>query len=379
MVLLWASGCREPAAGGAPNLVLVTIDTLRVDPLGPWGGDPGLTPALSAFAADSTVFDQAISAAPWTKPAVTTIFTSQLPRDHGVTQWEPEYALPPETPTLTTALRAAGYETSAVVSHLALDPEEGNHFEVGFDRFDRSVLGLGHPHVVTSAEPVADLALAELDHLRPPFFLWTHFFDAHANYLPHPEHPTGDLPYDLYQGEIAWIDDQLGRLLDAASDPDTVVVVMADHGEEFYDHGGVEHTHTLYDELVHVPLIVHRPGDAPSRVGVTVGSIDVAPTILAALEVPAPSTFTGEPLTWTAAGPSAVADRTVFSETSRQAALRSVTRGAHKLVHDLATGGWTLFDRSADPGETVDASAAQPEVRAELEARLRETYPEIAR
>jgi choline-sulfatase len=368
------SAVVEP--GPPRGLVLVSIDTTRLDHLGAYGEARGLTPALDAFAATARRFTQARSAAPWTKPAMGSVMTNLRPPEHGVMQWEDQFRR--GQPTLATVLHRRGYHTEAYVSHTAFSPWE-NRFHVGFDTFVTTWTEQpvpGSPGDVETSSYLTDRAIEAFERLSAtgePFLLWVHYFDPHDEYLDH-EKPLSlgtDVP-SRYAEEIAFTDAHLGRLLAAtAAAPTVPVVVFADHGEELWDHGELGHAHTVYDELVHVPLLVRHPALAPGVDDTPVGTIDLAPSALWALgEAPDPA-FPGASFLPVAA-PAAVAH-----ETRRSADLRGLTDWPWKGVIDLATGERRLYDLAADPGELVDVGAEHPEVAAPLEARMRALWPEL--
>lgn len=267
------------------NVVLITVDTLRADRLGYAGGRDGVSPAIDALAAEGVVFTNAFSASGWTLPSIATILTGRYPHTHGATTFNT--AMDPALPTIATLLADHGYVTAGFVSHMLLQPAYG--VAKGFDHYDDSVLRVGDPHEVATAEPLTDLALAHLATLRPPFFLWVHYFDPHFDYLTYEAHAHfGDEPIDRYDQEIAHTDEQIGRLLDALArrvpQDETVVLFTADHGEEFGDHGGRYHF-TLYDEVVRVPFIIRSPGQSPRTDDRLVEQVDVLPTLVSLLGI----------------------------------------------------------------------------------------------
>jgi choline-sulfatase len=370
----WLLACSPPEAvapGPRPDpvrgVLLVTLDTTRRDHLGVYGEPRGLTPALDAFAEDARVFTEARSAAPWTKPSVASMLTNLLPHAHGVTQWE--HQLASDQDTLATTLHDAGWTTEGYVAHNALDPRD-NRFHLGFDVFEttwRTQPLPGSPDDSETSTWLAQQAVAAFERLAAepePFLLWAHFFDPHDTYLPHAP-PLGDDPASLYAGEIAWTDQHLAALLAATADhPEVVVVVLADHGEQLGERGRFGHGHVLYDELVHVPVLLRAPGVAPGRDATPVGTVDLAPTVLGIVDVPQPATFPGS--SWLTGEP-----QVVFHEVEREADVRGVTGWPFKLVWDRVAGTTTLFDLQADPGETADATPAH---QAEADLLAAELY-----
>ena len=367
-----------PEADPVSRILLVSIDTLRADHLGAWGDGRGLTPALDAFAERSLRFSRAHAHAPWTKPSMGSVMTSVLPSDHGVVEWNTAFA--PGQVTLASLLHDAGWATEAYVSHSAFVPQS-NEFEVGFDAFELSWQSQGEqrrPEQLETSVHLTDLALSALERLSAgdaPFFLWVHYLDPHRAYLRHDEWMNlGEDDASRYAVEVAWTDRELGRLLTVAEqDPRLAVVVLADHGEEFLDHGGLSHGHTLYEELIHVPLMLRAPGVAPGIEETAVGTLDVAPTLLQLAGLPVPSSFQGRPLL---PAPSA---RPVFSEVERAADKRSVLDWPYKLIWDAGEGRGELYHLQDDPGELRDLMSEQPERAEALKALLAERYPEITR
>ena len=384
-----------PDPGRPSGAVLIVIDTLRRDHLGTYGYGRNTSPQLDRFAEESVRYTQARSQAPWTTPSVASLLTSRYPQELGVTGVSS--VLSEEAILLSERLRAAGFATGAVVSHRFSSARWG--FDQGFDSFDDSN-ALGHD-AVTSPD-VTDKALAFLDaHRNDPFFLWVHYFDPHFAYREHegfefprespysgPVQPGvrfGELlrrqalltPGDarelerLYDSEISFTDKHVGRILsrlrELGIDSRTLVVITADHGEEFLDHGRLGHTKTLYDEVIAVPLLVRWPGGAPGVVAEPVALLDVAPTILAALEVPADPGAEGHPLP----GPGAAGDpdRIFFSATDRPEAKRAAIGAGFKLIAD-ADGNLELYALEDDPEERRDLAAQGGQALQRLSAAL---------
>ncbi len=332
---LSCSGGFDPAH---QDVVLVVVDTLRADHLGVYGYERATSPRLDAFARRAAVFDTAWSAAPWTLPSVMSIMTSRYPSAHRVEN--DGLRLADDVPTVAETLQRAGYATGGFVSHVYVSSLYG--FGRGFEVFDD--FGLSQPgyRLEAGMEPpadrVTDAALAWLrGQGRRPVFLLVHYFDPHWPYAP-PEayralfpdayHGPLDASYDAiskfldplapipedyrrflidrYDGEVRFVDDQLGRLLDglAASGraPRSWVLVTADHGEEFKDHGSMGHGRRLYEETIHVPLIIGRAagqgsgGAGGSRVATPVSGIDLFPTIAALAGAAAPAGLQGTSL-----------------------------------------------------------------------------------
>lgn len=372
------------------NLLLITVDTLRPDRLGVGGNERRTSPAIDRLAAEGLTFSRAYSQAGWTLPSVATLLTGRYPRDHGAIRFDTR--LKASLPTLASTLADQGYDTRAFVSHVVLRRRSG--LAHGFGAYDDSVLDVGHPHKVSTAEPLTEAAITSLDSIVEPFFLWVHYFDPHSNYLKHPEWDHfGSRPIDRYDGEIAHTDRQIGRLLEEFQrrdlDPDTVVVFTADHGETFRERQGRFHF-THHEEVIRVPLIVRAPGLPPAIRGDIAEQIDLLPTVLSLLGIEPPAGLPGRDLSQP---PEADARQqpSVFVERDRPAGFvqRTVIEGRYKLTmveptseravplrrdHAALRPGRFFFDLQNDPGEIANLyDEADPRVEA-MEARLRHHF-----
>src|SRR5262245_21053858 len=351
LILTSSKDERSLHAQAKPNILLITLDTVRADRMGFLGSTRGLTPALDALAKQSLVFTRAYAQAPITTVSHATILTGTYPPFHGVRDFGTP--LPDNVPFLPEIARQAGYRTGAFVASLILDPRAGTApgFERGFDVYDagfrlrrpgedryqtierraddvvaRAIawIGGGAGRVGGAGRSVVaqDFSPAER---RTPWFAWVHLFDAHDPYDP-PRDLKARFAAAPYDGEIAAVDRAVGALLRSVG-PDTIVVVAGDHGEALGDHGEDTHGVFLYDATLHVPLIVRAPGRPAARVTSRVRLADVAPTILdaAGLRIPAP--MQGESLVRLKADPttaqsvgsgfsrtSDTADRPVYAE-----------------------------------------------------------------
>jgi arylsulfatase A-like enzyme/Flp pilus assembly protein TadD len=380
--LLAACGAApEPAAG--PNLLLITVDTLRADRLGAYGHAAAATPHLDRLAAEGVRFDQAATVAPLTLPAHVSILTGRYPFRHGVRD-NLNYALPSEASTLPEVLAAAGYATGGFVGAYVLRAKTG--IAQGFDNYTDfepaargSDLAVGHEIERPAAAVVAD-ALAWIGGRSGPFFAWVHLFDPHLPYAPPPpfEELYRGAPYD---GEIAYVDEAVGVLLRGLAERghggDTLVVVAADHGEGLGDHGEERHAFLLYDETVRVPLVLWAPGVLPAGAAVAgqASLVDLRPTILGLLGVPDPEAeeIDGADLRPLIADPSA-AGRPAYAEAVTPrielgwSELRAVRAEGFKLIDGPRP---ELYDLRADPEETTDLFAASPRRAAAMRELLR--------
>jgi arylsulfatase A-like enzyme/Tfp pilus assembly protein PilF len=268
-----------------PNVLLITIDTLRADHVGAYGANGAETPALDGLAAEGVLFENSIASAPLTLPSHTSILTGMTPPRHAVRN-NGIFRLDESHETLAERFREAGYETGAVVGAIVLDARFG--LDQGFEFYDftmssRRASETGYPE--RSAEEVTDVALRWLGARERRFFLWLHYFDPHAAYQPPASFKQrfAGRPYD---GEIAYVDQQIERIFRALRTSGewdrTLVIATSDHGESLGEHGERTHAYTLYDAVLKVPLLVRGPGiPAASRVRELVSAVDVAPTILA--------------------------------------------------------------------------------------------------
>ncbi len=368
-VLSLAGGCGGRGEIRDPNLVLVTLDTVRADRLGSYGYREAVTPALDRLAAEGLRFAHASSPVPLTLPSHASLLSGLLPPHHGLRN-NGAGALPEGTATLATLLVEKGYRTGAFVGAFVLDRRFGltRGFEVYDDEVPRDPRGGVFLEAERPGREVVDRALAwlGLEDSRP-FFLWIHLYDAHAPYRPPPawaaRHPGR--PYD---GEISEVDDQVGRVL-AELDrrglaKRTVVAVAADHGEGLGEHGELTHGLLLYEPTLHVPLLFSAPGRLRPRVVETpVSLVDVAPTLAGllgkALPAPEKGSLDGRDLSAVllAGGEPAAADlyaETRYPEIFGWSPLAALRRRDLKYI---AAPRPELYDLRRDPREAADLLA----------------------
>lgn len=383
LLLLGGTGCAgEPAQ--PQTVVMVVVDTLRQDHLGLYGHERPTSPALDRFAERALVYGNAYAQAPWTTPSVASLLTGRYPSELGISKTP--HGLGEDPVLLSEILRDAGWWTGSVISHYFLSRRW--KFDQGFAYFDESN-AKGHA-AVTGAD-VTDQALDFVRGWTPEekAFLFVHYFDPHYDYLDHEEYSfvadgyrgpvrSGMLYTDLleiqaelgpadldhlralYDAEIAYTDHQIGRLLsglrEAGRFEDALIVVTADHGEEFLERGTIGHGGTLFNEVIEVPLLIKFPRHPRGARGLVVeepvGLVDVAPTILDLVDIPPPPEMSGRSLLatplWAEPAPAPVFGETDWGN------LRSVVRGDLKLVRHLPSGKESLYDLSRDPGERVD-------------------------
>ena len=385
----------EPPAG--KNVLLIVVDTLRADRLGCYGyKDAPTTPTMDKLASEGVLFEHFYSAAPWTGASFGSMLTGTAPTVHDggrrvyVGDEGKELMglrvtpIRKEIPTLPELL--TGFATGAVATNSFLHPDLG--FGRGFDEYNHRSAGLSGSR---RADQTTDVALRWIKaHKKERFFYMAHFFDPHMGYDPLPAYlkrfapgPAGRIrvPFvqhaearngklnpsetekafirGLYNGEVRFVDDQIGRLLtDLKVDgvlENTWVVLTADHGEEQFDHKSFDHGHRYEDEVVHVPLIVRAPGGkwmAGKRVSQTARHIDIAPSILARMGLPPGEKMQGRDLLPLITGEE-TDNRPAYIEFNiywtRRSAL--VTDGRYKIIRDVEGDyGW-YYDLAEDPGE----------------------------
>jgi arylsulfatase A-like enzyme len=375
---LLASGMTGAACRGAPavphGVVLITLDTTRADYLGVYGSTYAATPNLNHLASRAVVFEQAMTVAPLTLPAHSSLFTGLLPPRHGVR--DNAGALTGRHDTLAELLRRRGFQTAAFVSSAILHADRGlaAGFETYDDRRATSRARTGGLH-----RPANETVDAALTWLRKrddrPFFLWVHLYDPHAPYDP-PEPLRTAYRDNPYAGEIAFVDAELGRLtafLEAGGRFDrTAIVVTADHGESLHEHGEAGHGIFLYQSVVRVPLIVRAPGLAARRIAAVARLVDVMPTILelAGADRPAAS-LDGVSLIDAMRG-AADLDLDAYAETQYPlefgwSPLRSLQNGRFKLI---AAPRPELYDLERDPSERRNLFGTRPDLGRAMAQRL---------
>jgi len=359
-----AAAASTPAVTSPrPSIVLITLDTFRADHVGAVRGGRPLTPALDGLARSGVRYTRAITASPLTLPAHCTLMTGVDPPAHGVHD-NGASALPADVATLASVLSARGYATAAFVSSRVLDRRFG--LDRGFDLYDDAMTAelvgeQGYPE--RAAEAVTDAALAWLAR-RPsarPFFVWVHYYDAHAPYQP-PGDWKGATAAARYAGEVAHVDRELSRLLARSTAAGEVIVAaVGDHGEMLGEHGEKEHGIFLYRSALEVPLILSGPGVPPgSKIDDTVGTRALASTLLGLAGLGDAAHAFGDPLPGIG-GPGRVrASRPIYSETWLPATaygwspLSAATDGALRLVRAPRP---ELYDFVKDPGEIDNLQA----------------------
>ncbi|HEX3130561.1 MAG TPA: sulfatase-like hydrolase/transferase [Thermoanaerobaculia bacterium] len=362
----------NPQSTPRRSLVLITLDTTRADHLGSYGWKFARTPNLDALAARGTRFVRCDTAAPVTLPSHATILTGLYPPRTGVRD-NGTFVLADKVETLAERLAAHGYDTAAAVSAIVLARRHG--LNQGFRVYDDD-LGVGFSAgtevAERQAEPTTASALAIAAKLKPPFFLWVHYYDPHEEYRP-PTRIAAAMggPTRLYDAEIAAVDEQIGVLLSKLP-KDVAVAVVGDHGEMMGEHGELHHGLLLYRAARRVPLILAGPG-VPSgrRQECLVRTADVAPTLLALAGVPLPQGLDGASLLPLAK----TCDRTSYSESFlpffayKWYPLRSLSTDRFFYLHAPKS---SLYQIPSDPEEKTDLGAEQPAALGLWEKKLRD-------
>jgi arylsulfatase A-like enzyme/Tfp pilus assembly protein PilF len=366
----WALRTPDFAIRSDPdrNVLLVTIDTLRADVVGSYGGR-ALTPNLDRLAAGGARFDFAHAHAVVTLPSHASILTGRYPYEHGIRD-NTGYRLPNTEPTAATRFKAQGFATAAFIGGFPLDRRFG--LSVGFDTYDdRLDAGSDAAERERRADAVVRAALEWIDEQPGKWFTWVHVYDPHVLYEA-PAEWTQRFPSDPYLAEVSWTDFALGPLFDrlSAAERPTLVFVTSDHGEGLGEHGESTHGIFAYESTLRVPLIVAQLGArTPNANGVTIGTpvrhVDLLPTLLDAAGAPSAAGISGTSMKDFPGSASQPSDeRASYFEamtpavTRGWAPLRGVVAGRDKYI-DLPIV--ELYDLSTDPEETGNGAAARPE------------------
>jgi arylsulfatase A-like enzyme len=432
LVLLLLIACgRRGDESGRPNVLLISVDTLRADHLSCYGYARPTSPNIDRLAREGTLFTRAYASSSWTIPSHMTMFTSLPPSLHGVD--DVGRTLDPARVTLAERLRDSGYQTAAFVSGPTMHAAFG--FDQGFERYDNTTTFADDDftggdatrptaatrqrahHDVTSPV-IAAAAERWIDgDARPPFFLFVHLWDPHYDYIPPPPYDTrfdpgwkGDFDFSnveynmaiapdmparalrhlvaLYDGEIASTDAAIGRVVAALEQRGwldrTLVVLTSDHGEEFFDHGEKGHMKTLFEEVLHVPLVFRLPSAVRSgaRSDAVFGAVHLMPTILGVAGIGAGPEAVGRDLSRHLAGDDPPTGLWAFAELSlrRRFPLYAARVGDRKYLAEVTAKEPLAFDLayyglSSDP-EEQHPLLADDDGRA-FEARLRAHVGEL--
>jgi arylsulfatase A-like enzyme len=401
-------GCAQPPPlPDAPNVVLITLDTLRADHLGCYGYFRDTSPRLDRFARECLLFERCLTPIATTFPSHISILTATYPDAHGIagnvgdggTAFEPTDRLR----SVAQVLDERGYATAAFVSATPVKKYTG--IDAGFDVFDAP--GRGQRTAAATNEAV--LPWLE-ERAAEPFFLWVHYFDPHSPYDPparfretfreeeldatleerrvdaeehFPDSPDLSVreAMNLYDGEIAFLDEELGRLLDRLRDQGdawerTVVVIVGDHGEGLGQHDDMTHG-GIWREQLHVPLLLRTPGEPGRRIARRVSTVDVLPLLLGLIDLPGEEEIAAQAGGIDRLAPDAP-DAPVVSRESddghrvldgRETPRLTILSGRWKLVHD-PEGRDLLFDLEKDPFELASVHREQPDTVEALRGRL---------
>jgi len=395
LVALWMTRWRAPAPGqaagqraGSPadspaaSVLLITIDTLRADAVGAYGAAGAETPTLDRLAGDGLLFENAYSVAPITLVAHTSLLTGVYPPVHGVRN-NGIHALAGSWTTLPERVAGQGVRTAAVVGATVLDRRYG--LDQGFEVYDddlraerSSAAAVDRPAGAVTEAAIRWLAGVGSDER---FFLWVHYFDPHAPYAP-PEPFRSRFAEHPYDGEIAYVDSEIGRLLRQqrlAGDDRLAVIVVGDHGESLGEHGEQTHGMLAYDATLRVPLIIRPPGGRRGeRSRQAVDQVDLLPTVLAMMRIAGGGKLPGRDLL---ASGGELAPRPLYAETYVPfytygwAKLRSLRVGAMKYIEAPRP---ELYAYRDDPGEEHDLFTTERRTAGELGAELERLFPAAA-
>lgn len=383
-----------------PNVLLIGIETLRADHVGCLGYDRETTPTLDRLAQEGVLCARAMSTSAWTLPSVMSVMTSLNPNVHQTQTYKDR--LPGEVTTLAEVLKANGYTTVGFVSNPVLDGKYG--FSDGFDFYDDFTISLdagldifakhsetlNDQQIVNTGELVTQMAAHWLQRNQDePFFMFVFYIDPHYDYVPpapfdtmfdpgyagdidgrgiHKEPRHSQRPSDrdlqhllaLYDGEIRYTDGCVAELLRVFATSgvlvNTIVVLFGDHGDEFYEHGKTAHGRTLYDEIIHVPLIFREPGRFPpgKRINAVTSQIDIMPTILDYLGVSCEGPMQGASLRPLIEGKAERLHETVWAEVNAWIHVQAVVCNHHKLIRNVSNDTWEFYYLHLDPDELTN-------------------------
>jgi arylsulfatase A-like enzyme len=402
LLLGWSAGCERPPSepGGAPDIVCIVIDTLRADHLPFYGYPENTAPYLSALASHGVMFQHAHSPSSWTAPATASIFTSVYPFQHQVVTGLrasrhlrlEAHRIPDGLETLPELLRRHGYRTFGATDNLNICEEQG--FAQGFDVFRNHTYEAAEAVNRTVIDWTSDIEAAE------KYFLYVHYMDPHVPYTQRGEwcalrgNCTGS-DVESYDSEIHYVDEKIRELAAHFGwDDDTLILVLSDHGEEFGDHGGTGHGHTLYGELIDVPLLMSYPArwNGPRSIGTRISTLDLLPTLADLIGAGPVAQHEGTSLLPLLDGTDdAPGSRMFYAHLYRRRKgiagkqgpleMRSLIHGDWKLITS-SLGPPQLFDLADDPEERHDRIGEHPDVGAALQSALadfehsRPTQPE---
>lgn len=392
-----------------PNILLISIDTLRADHLGCYGYHRNTTPHLDQLSKNSYQFINTFSQAPWTLPSMSSIHTGLYPSEHGANA--PKISLSPKKTTIAEILKNCFYKTIAISSHIYVSDRYG--FSQGFDIFNEKFSTLQKSY---SSHLIADQTIDYLNKFQDErFFLWVHFFDPHYVYLEHESFKfsnnyqgnlkpgtkiddlreirnqlsSEDIQYlvDLYDSEIAFTDHHIGRILDFIHSSkklssDTLIVIVSDHGEEFMERDWLGHTNSLYNEQIRVPLIIHLPNQNNNfKITQPVETRQILPTILQLThnDYKIQTLFDNNslPILDNHQNPSLFSEVDFPKKGEKEAHLRALIENDHKLILNLSDGNFSLYQWTQDSQEIHNLMEKSQTLAQQLKEHLNQILKEL--
>ncbi|MEE2789187.1 MAG: sulfatase-like hydrolase/transferase [Myxococcota bacterium] len=367
-----------------PNLILITVDTLRADHLGFMGYERPTSPHLDTLAEASLRFRWAFAQGPQTRSSMPSMFTGRYFSEVDRTghTWA---TIHESNVMLAERLKAKGYATAGIPCHEFFFPGYG--LNQGFDDWDTSILRKFKtkiPYVITG-NLTSDRAIDWLERRAKntekdgaPFFLWLHYFDPHFKYIKHPAFNFGDSDIDRYDSEIAFTDQQIGRFLTALKNSpfadNAYLIIHSDHSEGFGLHGYRYHSQHLYNDQVHVPLIIHGPGIKPRQWDVPVSLLDIVPTVLDLAGIPKPADLSGVSLIPYGSDITPPPHPPVYVEMLKDAThsdRRVIIDWPWKYQYGITFGEYSLYNLANDPNEQNNLHQTYPGIARALEQKLR--------
>lgn len=405
---LMFSVCQCGSGHKKTNVILIVVDTLRADHMSCYGYDRHTTPNIDGFSKESLLFKNAFSAAPWTSPSIASLFTSFYPI---VLDYEANIRHLDDTfLTMAEIFKENDYDTKGIIAHYLISNKL--NFSQGFNSYDQD--NLGGPNNVSS-QSITEKASAYLeDHKDNNFFLFLHYFDPHENYILHEDYDydpdyggplysgqpiykgvrdiassltQDDIEYlqALYDSEISYVDEYVGKLFDKLKELDlyenTLIIFTSDHGEEFCERENhwIGHTRTVYQELIHVPLIIKVPHQNNHKViEQYVGLIDILPTLVKhlGLKTSGKMEMEGEIIDLNSGKRSKNSE--IVSETRREAFWQSVIKDGWKYMADIKRNDKRLYNLLEDPEEKNNLSKDRREITKQFEGLLQMWFNRIS-
>ena len=374
---------KRPAFTG--NVLLLCIDTLRADKLGVLGNPDGLTPNLDRLASQGTLFSGAFAQGPNTPQSFPSIFTSQYPSRIPFRRRFTNYpALKPEAVTVFEVLRDNGFTTAAVTSHFYFKDRRG--ITQGIKDWDnRGATDIKGSNKDIASPRIVPRAVAKLKSLaaaKKRFALFVHLFEPHSTYVRHRQFPITKKGVkglkQKYDFEVKFVDLWVGKLLaglkEAGLDDNTAIIVFSDHGESFGEHKLYFHGQALYNEVINVPLMVRLPGGKKRVVKDRVALLDIAPTMLELMGIPAPQTFQGRSLLPAVHGERSSTKRRIGSLLMRYPSWpkgwRAMISGDYKVLHRVTENRLEIYDLAVDPGEKTNLALSDRALAKKLRLEL---------